>query len=158
MNVDPRSTSSERLIAPHPLPHVSRSALRRVKDPVPVPACCPYCSSRVALVSNAAIYGREYGIWPYAYKCSSSSCDAFVELHPDTDIPLGTLADKALREARKEAKRFFQAFQAQHGFSRGAAYRWLAEELGIPASECHFGWFDANRCGQAAAICLKATR
>ncbi len=40
--------------------------------------------------------------WPWVYICEG--CGSYVGMHPFTDIPLGTLADAATREARKECK------------------------------------------------------
>lgn len=37
--------------------------------------------------------------------------------------------------------------------ARGAGYRWLAEQLGIPAEQCHIGMFDVETCKRATAIC-----
>ncbi len=153
--MDARVLSTKPLKAPAPLPHVSRRALRRVKNPVPVPTRCPYCAGSVELASNAAVYGREYGAWPYLYLCRP--CDAYVGLHPDTDIPLGTLADRELREARKASKALFFDALEQHGIDRTEAYRRLAEAMGIPVGECHFGWFTLERCRQASAILLRET-
>src|SRR5690606_31465936 len=97
-SVDPRAYSEGKLVPPAPLPYISRQALHRVKDWMPPPSCCPYCGGPVRLVKNCEIYrGRAYGAWPYAYWCQP--CDAFVGLHPETDLPLGTLADRELREA-----------------------------------------------------------
>ena len=150
MSLDARVLSTKPLKAPAPLPHVSRRALRRVKNPLPAPESCPYCAGRVELVSNAVIYRREYGSWPYLYLCAA--CDAYVGLHPDTDIPLGTLANLELREARKESKAlFFEALEI-HGIGRTEAYRRLADAMGIPVGECHFGWFDLERCRMASEV------
>lgn len=148
--VDPRAASQEKIVPPAPLPYVSRRALARVKNPIPAPTCCPYCSGPVELVNNSAIYRREYGDWPYAYLCRP--CDAYVGLHPDTDIPLGTLANADLRKARKDSKTLFHAWMDANGLSRKAAYQWLAEHLGISVGECHFGWFDVERCSAAARL------
>lgn len=151
-NLDPRIHNDERLEPPAPLPHISRRALRRVKNPLPAPTHCPYCAGPVELVSNARIYnGREFGEWPYAFLCAP--CDAYVGLHPHTDIPLGTLADKALREARKTHKASFHALIKARGLDRNDAYQWLAKKMGIPQGECHFGWFDHARCETAGNIC-----
>ena len=86
----------------------STQALKRVKNPLPVPTICPHCQSSVALVNNAKVYsGREYGKWPYAYLCENDACGAYVGLHPNTTIPLGTLATASMRDARKKAKDAF---------------------------------------------------
>ncbi|AFV50654.1 hypothetical protein G169_gp41 [Pseudomonas phage AF] len=131
MATDPRGNSSEKLVPPSPLPLVSRSAIRRVKDWLPPPTCCPYCNGPVALVNNSEIYrGKSYGDWPYAYWCKP--CDAMVGLHPFTDLPLGTLADRDLREARKDAKQIWQTIQSAEGWTRSQAYAWLAKQMQIP--------------------------
>lgn len=125
-------------------------ATKRVKDALPVPKECNCCGSvEVALVANKEIYGRNYGEWPYAYLCRS--CGAYVGLHLGTNIPLGTLADEATRQARKECKAPFEALHKTGKMSRDEAYQRLADKLGIPKDECHFGWFDVEQCHKAAA-------
>ncbi len=152
MPIDPRANAPERIAAPSPLPHVSRRALKRVKNPLPIPTECRYCAGCVELVSNAEIYnGREYGDWPYAYLCTD--CKAYVGLHPDTDIPLGTLAALQLRKDRNTAKDAFHRVKDQRGFSRSLAYQWLAGKMGIEVGVCHFGWFDQDECARALALC-----
>ncbi len=152
MPIDPRANSPERLAAPSPLPHVSRRALKRVKDALPAPTHCRYCDGSVHLVNNSEIYnGRSYGDWPYAYLCSD--CDAYVGLHPDTDVPLGTLADGGLRNARNKSKALFHKVKERRGLSRSLAYQWLAGKLGIPVSECHFGWFESEQCARVVFVC-----
>lgn len=150
--IDPRADSPERLDAPHPLPCISRRALKRVKNPLPPPTECPCCKGPVRLVSNSEIYnGREYGEWPYMYYCKL--CDAYVGLHPATDIPLGTMATKVGREARKSSKTVFHKLMEVTGKSRADMYAWLADKMGMTRGECHFGWFDEQSCARAEAIC-----
>ena len=155
--IDSRATSGSKIPAPDPLPHVSRRALRRVKDRIEPPTICPYCDGPVALVENSEIYnGRSYGDWPYAYLCAP--CDAYVGLHPNTDLPLGTLANAELRQLRKQAKAAWQQVSGLHGWDRSRAYQWLASEMGIPAAECHFGHFNLVRARAARGICESAAR
>jgi hypothetical protein len=151
MQIDPRANAPERIAAPAPLPHVSRRALKRVKNPLPAPTDCRYCGDDVRLVRNSEIYnGRSYGDWPFAYLCRG--CRSYVGLHPDTDIPLGTLADDALRAARNRSKSVFHAHIKTSGLGRTAAYKWLAGQMGIEVDICHFGWFEADACDQAEII------
>lgn len=145
MIIDARATSLEKITPPDPLPHVSRRALKRVKHPVAVPTVCRYCNGAVDLVDNSEIYnGRSYGDWPYAYLCSC--CRAYVGLHPDTDLPLGTLADKPTREARNATKKTFETIWRDQYMSRAEAYAWLAGKLGISVADCHFGLFEPAQC------------
>lgn len=157
MPIDLRGHSEMQLAAPHPLPYLSRKSIRRVANPLQAPTECPYCNSgEVVLVSNSEIYGKEYGDWPYTYLCKC--CKAYVGVHPGTDIPLGTLANKTLREARKTAKAKFFAVQKYHGWSRTQAYQWLANAMGLPRAETHFGWFNEESCDKATALCNAETR
>ncbi|MBD1589497.1 zinc-finger-containing protein [Pseudomonas typographi] len=156
MQIDPRANAPERIAAPAPLPHVSRRALKRVKNPLPAPTDCRYCGEEVRLVRNSEIYnGRSYGDWPFAYLCQC--CRAYVGLHPDTDVPLGTVADDALRAARNRSKALFHDHMKTSGMSRTAAYKWLADQMRIDVSLCHFGWFEIDACAQVEQIVKAAT-
>lgn len=136
----------------------STRASARVKDPLPVPETCPHCAGGVELVNNAAIYGRSYGEWPWVYHCTR--CDAYVGLHPFTSIPLGTLATKPIREARKQAKAAFNPLwrSGKGSISRSGAYAWLAGELGMPPNQCHIGWFGVEQCQAVVEACRRRSR
>lgn len=151
MSIDPRALSDEKLAPPEGLPFVSRRALKRVKSPAPIPTACPYCQGAVELTSHAEVYnGREYSDWPYIYLCRP--CDAYVGVHPKTDIPLGTLANRELREARKQEKPNFEKLWHTPEM-RTRAYEWLAGEMGLTVGECHWGMFTVEQCRRAGAIC-----
>ncbi|WP_016773970.1 zinc-finger-containing protein [Pseudomonas sp. R62] len=155
MPLDPRANAPERIAAPAPLPHVSRRALKRVKNPIPAPADCRYCGDDVHLVCNSEIYrGHSFGDWPYAYLCRG--CRAYVGLHPQTDIPLGTLADDKLRVLRNRSKAAFHDHMKKAGMTRTGAYQWLAEKMGIDVGVCHFGWFDLAECFAAEKVVEQA--
>lgn len=153
-NRDQRYRMVNPLTPPFPLPHVSRASLRRIQNPLPVPTVCPYCEGEVALDSNDVIYrGKRYGDWPYVYHCAGD-CDAYVGLHPNTDIPLGSLADRETREARKESKALFFEWLRIAGLERqrNKAYPLLADAMGIPIADCHFAMFDVAKCVEAQAL------
>lgn len=151
LGIDPRCLVTAKLPAPTPLPFVSRRALKRVKDRLDPPTKCDCCGGKVELVNNSEIYnGRSYGDWPYAYRCAD--CGAYVGLHPQTDLPLGTLADYATRAARKQKKLFIPLIQSRFGGDREAAYQWLADGMGIEKRLCHWGIFTVEQCNQAACF------
>lgn len=127
----------------------SRRATERVQNPIPVPSECPHCAGTdIEICKNSRIYrGQEYGKWPWVVLCND--CYAYVGLHPFTGIPLGTLADRRTRDARKQSKKRFIAWQEEHGMDRNDAYRLLAQEMKVPYKECHFAWFSVNQCNQA---------
>ena len=134
----------------------SKRATARVKNPLPMPTECPCCNDWntgkpstgcIEVVSNDEIYGRLYGDWPYAVICHN--CEAYVGLHPFTNIPLGTLADAPIRHARKTCKEPFEALHRTGKLTRSDAYQKLADKLGIDVGECHFGWFSIDMCKKA---------
>lgn len=133
---------------------ISKAAFKRVENPLPIPTVCPYCKGAVERVSNSVIYRKEYGAWPFAYRCVDAVCDSYVGLHPKTDIPKGTLANKATRAARKMAHQAFDPLWEERGIDRGAAYKWLAEKMGIDPTVTHIGWFSVEQCQSAVKICF----
>lgn len=133
---------------------VSATQAKKVDNVLPVPTICPNCGGTVERVNNSLIYGREFGKWPFAYRCVVVECDSYVGLHPRTDIPLGTLANKATRAARKQAKGEIMPMWEEQGMERAAVYRWLAEKMGIKdVNHCHIGWFSIAQCNQVIQIC-----
>lgn len=152
LGVDPRHTQPHKINPPHPLPHVSRRALKRVKDRLEPPTRCNLCDNPVRLARNRGIYGQDYGDWPFVYLCRG--CGAYVGLHADTDLPLGTLADRDMREARKHAKNLFMSItKKKFKRNRDTAYEWLAGEIGIAKSHCHFALFTTEQAHEAARAC-----
>lgn len=149
------SASEQAAPAPKTPWNPSKKALARVKDPMPVPTCCRYCNGSVRIVNHTVIYfGRTYGEWPWVYRCED--CHARVGMHPFTNLPLGTLADNALREVRNRCKKPFEWIWEGRKplMGRTEAYRWLAEKMGKSIAECHFGLFEAADCERAEQLCL----
>lgn len=136
----------------------SKTAIARVTDPLPIPTVCPHCNSEVQIVGNEDIYGKPYGEWPWAFRCRSFTCDSYVGMHPFTNIPLGTLANPVLREARKRVKARFNPIWQGRMTSRRNCYEALARSMNIPPSKCHFGWFNLEQCELAEQILLKGLR
>ncbi|MEQ1964379.1 zinc-finger-containing protein [Xenorhabdus khoisanae] len=129
-------------------------AINRVNDPFPTPTKCRYCCNDVTIAHHTEVFGRILNSkWPWLYLCTS--CGARVGMHPETNIPLGTLADYPTRLARMSGKREFEEMRRERDLARPDAYRWLARRLGIQFRQCHFGWFDTDMCEKAANICRR---
>lgn len=124
-------------------------AVRRVLESLPVPHKCHLCDgTNITLEKNSVVYnGKEYGDWPYIYLCNT--CRAYVGLHPETNIPLGTLADEETRQARKLCKDPFEKLWRSGKWHRNEAYQKLANALDIDKAECHFAWFTVEMCYEA---------
>ncbi|MDR1200877.1 MAG: DUF3268 family zinc-finger domain-containing protein [Tannerellaceae bacterium] len=129
----------------------------------PNPDVCPYCGGKVELVDSSEIYGRSYGLM---YLCKP--CEAYVGVHKGTDKALGTLANKELRDARKQAHYHFDVIAKTSlineiwgkyipGLSnRNKAYLWLSMQLGVEPDECHIALFDIDTCKKVVEISKKA--
>lgn len=128
----------------------SKTATAKVKNPLPIPEVCRYCDAEVKVATHIEIYGIVYGRWPFTYCCSN--CRAYVGMHPFTNIPLGTLADAETRQARAKSKNLFNPIWENGYMTRSEAYQWIANELGIPIEECHFGWFDTKTCNKVMEV------
>lgn len=122
---------------------------------------CPYCAKASVLHESSAIVyrGRDYG--PIWLCVNYPECDAYVGCHPGTHKALGRLARKELRQAKMQAhsvfdplwKRKAQIAGISKGKARRKAYRWLAEQMGIPEDDCHIGMFSEEECLQVVDIC-----
>lgn len=136
---------------------ISTHRVRMVKNPLPVPTTCPHCGGSVGLYNNKKVYrGREFGDWPYVYLCENDACAAHVGLHPQTDIPYGTLATDVIRQARTYAKQSFNPLWEGGNMTRTEAYEWLAAQMSISdVNQCHIGWFDEAQCEQVVEVCDK---
>ena len=105
---------------------------------------CPYCGMPATLTDSSAIYkGRDYGKF---WICVP--CDAYVGCHSDRPgfIPLGTLANKELREWRKAAHDRFDPMWKSGRMTRHEAYTFMAENMGLRSEEAHIGMFDVQKC------------
>lgn len=155
LNFTPIKEDHWLLPCPPGLPYISLTATKRVRDPLPKPTNCPYCGAAVKLVNNREIYGKSIGDWPFAYHCQGCG-ESYVGVHPDTDIPVGIMADKQLRKARQVAKQSFHDMMDKRGITRADAYQWLAVKMEIPLNETHFGWFDTAACLKALQFTQEA--
>lgn len=70
-------------------------------------------------------------------------------MHSFINIPLGTLAGAAIRDARKRTKQPFESLYTSGRLTRSEAYLWLAEKHVIAHAAFHFGWFDVDMCLKA---------
>ena len=125
---------------------------------------CRYCKNDIHLyyIGDAEYpYQKDYGpVW----KCVP--CDAYVGCHNGTERPLGLVADAATRAAKIKAHAAFDPLwmrkMLKEGISksvaRGAGYRWLADQLGIPKEKCHIGMFSVDTCLRVIEICENVGR
>lgn len=119
------------------------------------PAKCNLCDGKVVYISNDKIYGRQYGSG-YCYYCTG--CGAYVGTHkPWPKKAMGILADEEMREWKKKCHNLFDPIWKgkSAGKKRSQLYHKLADCMGIPVEQCHFGYFDLGNLKKAYEI-LKA--
>lgn len=115
---------------------------------------CPYDGASVVFVENDVVYaGRKFGSG-FVYVCSNfPRCDSFVGCHgPKADErqrwkPLGTLANKELRQARKSVHHLIDPYwKNPNMLSRPAVYRILRRILDVPQEQAHIAMLDLDQC------------
>ena len=102
---------------------------------------CPYCGKETEFVDSSIIYGKSYGM---IYLCKP--CDAYCGVHKGTNKSLGRLANRQLRQAKKEAHKYFDKIWNLKLMKRHKAYKWLSEKLKIDPKYTHIGMFSEKTC------------
>ena len=113
-----------------------------------IPTICRYCGGNVILTTARAIYGK--GDDPI-YLCTM--CNAYVGCYKGTTTPMGKPANAVLRLKRQETHRVFDRFWREQGWTRSAAYRWLAHSLHRREKEAHIGMMEMDECEQVIRLC-----
>jgi hypothetical protein len=78
------------------------------------------------------------------YRCNP--CDAYVGCHPGTDKPLGSLANRNLRNQRQQAHAVFDRIWKEGFKTRSQAYTWLGKKLKLTWKQFHIALFDEATC------------
>lgn len=115
------------------------------------PPICSYCHNPSQKTTGAEIYPHRPDLHQKNfYICHM--CQAWVGCHQD-GIPLGRLANAALRAAKSRAHAAFDPIWKSKKMSRAEAYAWLSKTLNIPKEDCHIGMFDENTCQRVVEVC-----
>jgi len=105
---------------------------------------CPYCNKEAKFCENKEVYGKNYGKSYMCYWCAP--CNAYVGTHNNSEIPLGTMANKLLRKWRMNAHKYFDRTWKQGIFkNRSHAYSNLSKHFG---RQIHIGESDIETCKQ----------
>lgn len=115
---------------------------------------CDYCGSAAERVGGDAIYPHRPDLHhKQFYLCRP--CWAYVGCHASNGQPFGRLADARLRAAKIKAHAAFDAIWKSGEKSRGGAYAWLSEAIGLPKDQCHIGMMDLEGCSAVVDACAK---
>ncbi len=122
------------------------------------PEICRYCGGIIRLVPASSVYGasaHRLGLEQESlYQCQN--CNARVGCHKGTTKPLGNVANEALRLKRIETHHIFDAFWTSRHMTRANAYRWLSQQMRLPAKETHIGGFEMDQCQMVIDLCTEA--
>jgi len=110
---------------------------------------CPYCGNEATYGPNEGWYGKRYGKSYMAYWCKP--CDAYVGTHNNTTKPLGTMANKELRQARMAAHANVDCYWKELGWERGEVYGKLSKHFG---RTIHIGESDLETARKIAELNL----
>lgn len=111
---------------------------------------CPYCNKKAEWVPNEQVYGHRYGRSYMCYFCKA--CDSYVGCHNNTQTPLGTMANKELRQWRVKAHAHIDPLWRSGRMKRSAVYKLLKDKLGKPI---HIGSADIDLCKEILALNLE---
>jgi hypothetical protein len=116
---------------------------------------CPYCKGSASIQPATVIYGSSGKTYPDVLVCDGSTgggrCDAYVGTHtagPRIGKPLGTIADRELRELRKIChNRYFDPLWKEGEKERKEAYDYLSMIMAKPKLLAHIAMFNTADCG-----------
>lgn len=118
---------------------------------------CPYCGSQAFLRPASVLkkHDPKYANEKFYVCARYPFCDSYVRAHADSQLPMGTLANKALRRKRRDAHIALQSLLDSGLMTRKEAYRWLQVQMGLPADEAHIGKFSERRCEEVIRLCRR---
>lgn len=123
------------------------------------PTKCNICGGHVVYTEVAKVYGEKnlkFKSSGYCYHCIN--CGAIVGTHKNAPKDaMGILANKEMAEMRQKSHKLFDTLWKTRD-QRTAMYQRLADELGIPFEECHFGYFDLEQLKKVYSILVKLWR
>lgn len=106
---------------------------------------CPYCGSGTIRYSEEHVYGRKYKGRKIICCINYPDCDSYVGTHED-GRSMGRLANKKLREKKKEAHYYFDKLYKENYIKRKESYKMLSVFLDIPEKYTHIGMFSIKTC------------
>lgn len=90
-------------------------------------------------------YTGKFNLWICV---NYPDCDAYVGVHENSlnSKPKGTLANKTLRELRKDVHAVLDPLWKSGSMKRSEVYALLSKLLEIPPDTCHVGFFNETTC------------
>lgn len=128
--------------------------MSRKKNQKQPPVYCPYCHGRAVLRPASYVYGDRAKDDETLCVCKNyPECDSYVRVHAGTNKPMGTLANRELRNARHRAHQLFDQIWKTGIMSRSQAYQWMRYKFGLSAAQGHIAKFSDYYCEQLIQMC-----
>ncbi len=117
--------------------------------PIPVPASAPkrcQCGAGAVLRDTRQVWPSLRPVQPLWLCSRYPECDSYVRCHPDTTVPMGSLAGPRLRKLRGKAHEVFDPLWREGGavIDRGMAYVIAGRVMGI--EDLHIGQMSERQC------------
>ena len=115
---------------------------------------CIECGSVARITTGREVYPGHPQFHEKRYWKCPKCADAYCGCHPGSTMPLGGPAGRKTREARAFAHGAFDTLWKSPSaeMSRSEAYQWLADEMGLPAAQCHIGMMTEQEAHRVAAL------
>ena len=106
---------------------------------------CPYCNNSTKRVKGAEIYGKDTP-WADLDLMLCRPCWAYIGVHRESGLALGSVANALLRDKRRATHQVFDRLYQEEHLTRTQAYLWLARQLGLNRKLTHIGMFGVEDC------------
>ena len=120
---------------------------------------CPYCGSLVTKRAASYVYGKNAKPDTFLYVCDRyPACDSYVAAHTKSGLPMGTPANKTLRNKRIAAHKALDKIWENGYMTKEQVYIWLQAKLDMPANVMHIGKLNEYYCNRIIYECNRAYR
>ena len=120
---------------------------------------CPYCGSLVTKRAASYVYGKNAKPDTFLYVCDKyPACDSYVAAHTKSGLPMGTPANKTLRNKRIAAHKALDKIWKNGYMTKEQVYIWLQAKLDMPANVMHIGKLNEYYCNRIIYECNRAYR
>lgn len=107
---------------------------------------CPYCREPAYLTHTYDSIRKSRRIW------ACRKCDARVNTHPNSVVPMGTLANAELRRRREQAHDAFDPLWRSGRMTRGEAYQVMQVLMGKSEHDAHIAMLTLEECERLIRI------
>ena len=116
---------------------------------------CPYCGAKAKLMTSREMFGEEaFDPERKLYVCQNyeKGCDSYVYTQKGTNIPLGQMADSALRAMRIKAHKAINDVVRSRKMSKNDVYKYIAAAMGYREGHFHLAQSSYYNCQETIRL------